>query len=134
MTDANAFDQVLGEPIRVVEPSQVLEVRRAGKRARRARIDSMAADYDLCVYFQCNGAKFGDDNLSCTDGSEVSGGPNGSHGCCSKNAGTASDFAKVSPSCSFGGLGSESGKVWVNVTPKAAAICGSYTLTWSAKN
>ena len=99
-----------------------------------ARIDSMAADYDLCVYFQCNGAKFGDDNLSCTDGSEVSGGPNGSHGCCSKNAGTASDFAKVSPSCSFGGLGSESGKVWVNVTPKAAAICGSYTLTWSAKN
>ena len=99
-----------------------------------ARLDTMSADYDVCVYFQCGGGKVGADVISCVDGTSVSGGPSGSYGCCSKNSGTISDFAKFSPSCSFLGAGSESGKVWISVTPKSGAICGSYKLSWSAKN
>ncbi len=101
-----------------------------------AKIDTMSGDYDVCVYFTCKGQSPTSGMVSCSAGTKTSSGsgPMGAFGCCSTNAGTLSDFAKISPSCSTGGLGSESGTVWVKVTPKAGATCGSYVLSYAAKD
>ena len=100
----------------------------------QAKIENLAADYELCVWFVCGNGSTGSDTVSCANGTKTSGGPSGSFGCCSKNAGTVAEFAKVSPSCSFLGTGNDGGKTWVQVTAKSGAMCGGYTLWWGAKN
>ncbi|MBM4343977.1 MAG: hypothetical protein FJ100_11465 [Deltaproteobacteria bacterium] len=101
----------------------------------QAKIENLAADYDLCVYFECANGKTGSGTVDCANGSKVSsGGPNNSAGCCSTNTGTTNEFAKVSPQCSTLGTGNDGGKTWVKVTAKAGATCGGYTLYWGAKN
>ena len=97
-------------------------------------LKSLAADYDVCLFFQCGNGKTGEGTVSCNDGVKTSGGPAGSWGCCSTASGTVAEFAKVSPACSFLGTGNEGGTVSVRVTTKASAVCGGYTLEWSAKN
>ncbi|MFZ4578101.1 MAG: hypothetical protein ACOYOB_06835 [Myxococcota bacterium] len=99
------------------------------------QLSLMASDYDVCLYFRCEGGSVAEGTVSCTNGTKTSGGPGGSWGCCSTLSGTTNEFAKVSPSCSLGGLGSESGTLWAKVYRKSAAsVCGGYSLTWSAKN
>jgi hypothetical protein len=99
------------------------------------QLSNLAADYDVCLFFQCHGGAVDSGTVSCDAGTKTAGGPNGSWGCCSSNASTASEFAKISPSCSFLGSGDDGGTVWVRVQGKSsAAMCGGYTLAWSAKN
>ena len=99
------------------------------------KISAMAGNYDVCVYFKCGNGKTGAGTVSCKAGQSTGGGPNGSFGCCSNLSGTQEDFAKVSPSCTTLGAGSESGTVWVRVRPQLSSEkCGGYMLTWSAKN
>ena len=100
----------------------------------QAKIENLAADYDLCVYFECANGTKGTDTVSCAQGTKVSGGPNSSFGCCSTNGVTTNEFAKVSPKCSLLGTGNDGGKTWVKVLAKSGATCGGYTLYWGAKD
>ncbi len=93
----------------------------------------LAADYDVCMYFQCHSGNVKTDTVTCDSGTKVSGGPNGAWGCCSTNSGTSSDFTKISPHCTFLGSGDDGGTVWIKVQGKGAPMCGGYTLQWSAK-
>ncbi len=100
-----------------------------------ARVNNLSADYDVCIYFICAGKSASSDQVACSNGSKTGGtGPNGAFGCCSANAGTQTDFAKIDPTCSFLGSGSESGTVWVQVTAKSASACGDYKLVYAAKD
>ncbi|MSP90537.1 MAG: hypothetical protein EXR79_01840 [Myxococcales bacterium] len=97
-------------------------------------LKNLAADYDVCIWFKCSSGKTGEGTVSCVAGAKVSGGPGSTWGCCSTNSGTTGELAKLAPTCSFGALGDESGTVSVRVQPKAGAVCGGYSLEWSAKN
>ncbi len=98
-------------------------------------LTNLAADYDVCMYYQCNNGTTGSGSLDCAAGTKVSNGPNGSWGCCSTAAGTTSEYARINPSCSFLGTGDDGGKVWIDVTPKSnASMCGGYILQWTAKS
>ncbi len=98
-------------------------------------LDNLGGDYDVCIYFVCKGKSAASDQVSCTAGSKTAGnGPGGAFGCCSSNPGTDLEFAKIDPLCSFLATGSESGTVWVQVTSKSGATCGSYKMNWSAQD
>lgn len=56
-------------------------------------------------------------------------------GCCSANAGVATEKVAINSTCSQLGFGDEGGTAIIQVkahSPKTANICGGYTLTWSA--
>ncbi len=100
-----------------------------------ARIDQMAGDYDLCVYWACKDGSSNSGVVGCDQGQKVSNGPNGMWGCCSQAAGLGAEKVEINTTCSTLGLGDDGGAAWIKVTahdPKAANICGGYTLTWSA--
>ncbi len=99
------------------------------------RVDQMAGDYDVCVYWACKDGSSDSSIVGCDSGSKVSGGPNGMWGCCSANAGLGAEKIQINTTCSFLGAGDDGGSAWIKVTahnPKAVNMCGGYTLTWSA--
>ena len=103
--------------------------------APTVRVDQMAGDYDVCVYWACGGGKGGSGDLSCTKGSKVSGGPNGWWGCCAATAGLGAEKVEIDSTCSTLGAGDDGGTAIIQVKahdPKGLNICGGYTLTWSA--
>ena len=86
-------------------------------------------DYDLCVYFECQNGETVD--LSCTEGSLVSGPSAKSKGCCSTKTGSSAESVRLSPSCSWLGTGNESGDIDVKVFKKSGSpTCSSYTMAW----
>ena len=100
-----------------------------------ARVDQMAGDYDLCVYWACKDGTSDSGSVDCNSGTKVSGGPNGMWGCCSANAGVGSEKVEINSTCSTLGLGNDGGTATIQVkahSPKTANICGGYTLSWSA--
>ena len=102
-----------------------------------ARVDQMAGDYDLCMYFACKNGKSSSSVVGCNQGNKVSGGPNGMWGCCSANAGLGAEKVELNTTCSTLGAGDDGGSLWIEVTahaPKTANICGGYTLTWAASS
>jgi hypothetical protein len=99
------------------------------------RVDQMAGDYDVCVYFACKDGKSSSSVVGCDKGAKVSNGPNGAWGCCSANAGLGAEHVQLNTTCSTLGLGNDGGTLSIEVTahaPNTANICGGYTLTWSA--
>ncbi len=99
------------------------------------RVDQMAGDYDLCVYWACKNGKSDSGIVDCNQGSKVSNGPNGAWGCCSANAGMGAEKIEINTTCSTLGAGDDGGTAWIQVSahsPKTANICGTYRLTWSA--
>ena len=103
--------------------------------APNVSLSGMAADYDLCVFFACQNGKSSSSAVSCKNGFKTAGGPNGSSGCCSTNAGIAPESAKIDAACTLLSSGDDSGTVWVRVQAKTSAqLCGGYVLTWGAAN
>ena len=99
-------------------------------------IQGLAADYDLCVWFACSDGSSGSSVVGCDAGNYASGGPNGWSGCCSTNSGTTPEHVRHNDTCSFLGLGDDSGTVVVQVFPKNATVgkmCGGYNMTWQSK-
>ena len=99
------------------------------------RIDQMAGDYDLCVYFTCKNGKNSSGSVGCDVGTKVSGGPGGAWGCCSAHAGLGAEKIEVLSTCSALGAGDDGGTATIQVkahSPTSVNICGGYTLTWSA--
>ena len=82
-----------------------------------------ANDYDLCVYWDCDGADVG---VSCIEGSADSFG--GLNGCCSRRGASAADEVRFSPSC----VGSsETGTAYVRVVRFSGPwTCEAFTVRW----
>ncbi len=99
------------------------------------RVDQMAGDYDLCVYWACKNGTSDSGVVNCNQGSQVSNGPNGWWGCCSSNTGLTAEKIKIDSQCTPLGVGDDGGTALIEIkahAPKAANICGGYRLTWSA--
>ena len=79
------------------------------------------SNYKLCAYYSCDSA-----SVSCETGTSST--YAGMPGCCSNNAGNASESVRLNPNCS--GL-DDSGDVYVRVTRVSGAwTCSSHTLKW----
>lgn len=82
-----------------------------------------ANDYDLCVYWDCDGADLG---VTCREGSPSSFG--GLSGCCSFRGASASDEVRLSPECVGG---SETGTAYVRVERFSGPwTCDAFTIRW----
>jgi len=95
----------------------------------RVELDGIPAgsEYRLCLYMVCEDGTLPDIN-SCEGGVEWSGDEEMA-GCCT--TGSQDLFLELSVGCSFGGLGNESGDIYIEVEHLNGTWgCDDYTLAW----
>jgi hypothetical protein len=100
-----------------------------GVLAPRADLSGIPAarDYDLCIYYDCDDG--GTANVDCSAGNPAQ--RDGRNGCCSRNAGNASESVRFEVVCGASSLDDDSGGVFIVVEKFAGApTCAPYSLSF----